>query len=231
MSHNTTLPAFKPEVSWKQVVKAAGLVRTVLKTLGLSSWVKTTGGRGLHVVLPITPARSVAECLEFSRTLSEVITRTDPQLYTTTFAKLGRERKILIDYLRNNRTNTSICAYSPRARPRATVSMPLDWSELSASPERWMLTTSHQGSGRGPAQAMEWSVRGCGRCCSSFRSRLEHVSGPTTAEVERDEAPRTREKREQSRGCSEIRLLRSSRSYAWWSELRRREVGRTIRQK
>jgi bifunctional non-homologous end joining protein LigD len=133
-----------PEVSWKQVVEAAGLVRAVLKTLGLSSWVKTTGGRGLHVVVPITPARSVAECLEFSRTLSEVITRTDPQLYTTTFAKLGRDHKILIDYLRNNRTNTSICAYSPRARPGATVSMPLDWSELSASPEHWMLTTVPQ---------------------------------------------------------------------------------------
>ena len=130
-----------PAVTWKQVVKAAGLVRDVLKTLGLTSWVKTTGGRGLHVVVPIKPARDVAECLEFSRNVSEAIARTDPQLYTTTFAKLGRERKILIDYLRNNRTNTSVCAYSPRARPGAMVSMPLDWSDLSASPERWTLTT------------------------------------------------------------------------------------------
>ena len=131
-----------PAVTWKQVVKAAGLVRAVLKTLGLTSWVKTTGGRGLHVVVPIKPARQVAECLEFSRGVSDAIARTDPQLYTTTFAKLGRERKILIDYLRNNRTNTSICAYSPRARPGAMVSMPLDWSDLSASPERWTLTTA-----------------------------------------------------------------------------------------
>ncbi len=77
---------------------------------------KTTGGRGLHVVGPITPARDVAGCLEFSRGVSDAIARTDPQLYTTTFAKLGRERKILIDYLRNNRTNTSICAYLPLAR-------------------------------------------------------------------------------------------------------------------
>jgi bifunctional non-homologous end joining protein LigD len=130
-----------PEVTWKQVVKAAGLVRAVLKTLGLLSWVKTTGGRGLHVVVPITPARSVAECLEFSRDVSAAIARTDPQLYTTTFAKIGRERRILIDYLRNNRTNTSIGAFSPRARAAATVSVPLDWAELSASPERWTLTT------------------------------------------------------------------------------------------
>ena len=130
-----------PAVTWKQVVKAAGLVRAVLKTLGLTSWVKTTGGRGLHVVVPIKPARDVSECLKFSRAVSEAIVRTDPRLYTTTFRKLGRERKILIDYLRNNRTNTSICAFSPRARPGAMVSMPLDWSELDASPERWTLKT------------------------------------------------------------------------------------------
>ena len=128
-----------PAVTWKQVVNAAGLVRAVLKTLGLSSWVKTTGGRGLHVVVPIkASARSgrmpsiLARCQRCDR-------RNRSELYTTTFAKAGRERKILIDYLRNNRTNTSVCAYSPRARPGATVSMPLDWSELNASPERWTL--------------------------------------------------------------------------------------------
>jgi bifunctional non-homologous end joining protein LigD len=128
-----------PAVTWKQVVQAAGVVRAVLKTLGLRSWVKTTGGRGLHVVVPITPERNVLECLEFSRDVSEAIVRADPRLYTTTFAKVGRERKILIDYLRNNRTNTSIAAFSPRARPGALVSMPIDWSDLTALPNRWTL--------------------------------------------------------------------------------------------
>ena len=61
---------------------------------------------------------------------SEAIVRADPHAYTTAFAKSGRERKILIDYLRNNRTNTSVCAFSPRARPGAAVSMPLGWNEL-----------------------------------------------------------------------------------------------------
>lgn len=131
-----------PAVTWKQVVKAAEVVRAVLKTLGLTSWVKTTGGRGLHVVVPITPTREVPECLEFSRNVSEAIVKTAPRLYTTTFAKVGREHKILIDYLRNNRTNTSIAAFSPRARPGATVSMPLDWSDVNASPERWTLPTA-----------------------------------------------------------------------------------------
>jgi bifunctional non-homologous end joining protein LigD len=133
-----------PAVTWKQVATAAGLVRAVLKTMGLTSWVKTTGGRGLHVVVPIKPARDMAQCLKFSRDVSEAIARADPQLYTTTFAKLGRERKILIDYLRNNRTNTSISAFSPRARAGAMVSMPIDWSDLNASPERWTLTTVPQ---------------------------------------------------------------------------------------
>jgi bifunctional non-homologous end joining protein LigD len=130
-----------PEVSWRAVVKAAELVRDVLETLELTSWVKTTGGRGLHVVVPLKPKRSVAECLEFSRAVSEAITATDPPAYTTTFAKHGRERKILIDYLRNNRTNTSVCAFSPRARPGAKVSMPLRWDELRERPDRWTLLT------------------------------------------------------------------------------------------
>jgi bifunctional non-homologous end joining protein LigD len=130
-----------PLVPWKQVVKAATLVRDVLKTLGLRSWVKTTGGRGVHVVVPLKRKRSVTECLHFSRIVSEAIAKTDPRAYTTAFAKAGRERQILIDYLRNNRTNTSVCAFSPRARPGATVSMPLGWDDLEAPPDRWTLLT------------------------------------------------------------------------------------------
>jgi bifunctional non-homologous end joining protein LigD len=128
-----------PDVGWQQVVTAARLVHDVLTTLGMRSWVKTTGGRGLHVVVPLTPARTVAACLEFSRAVAEAIEQTDARLYTTRFAKAGRERKILIDYLRNNRTNTSVCAFSPRARPGALVSMPLDWSELRQPPGRWTM--------------------------------------------------------------------------------------------
>ena len=117
------------------------LVREVLTTLKLRSWVKTTGGRGLHVVVPLKPKRTVAECLDFSRAVSEAIVRADPRTYTTDFAKSGREHKILIDYLRNNRTNTSVCAFSPRARPGAAVSMPLGWNELRQPPDRWTILT------------------------------------------------------------------------------------------
>jgi bifunctional non-homologous end joining protein LigD len=130
-----------PDVSWRRVTQAAALVRSVLERLGLRSWVKTTGGRGLHVVVPLKRLRTVAECLAFSRAVSEAIARTDPESYTTAFAKAGRERRILIDYLRNNRTNTSVSAFSPRTRAGATVSMPIGWNDLRDPPERWTLLT------------------------------------------------------------------------------------------
>jgi bifunctional non-homologous end joining protein LigD len=94
--------------------------------------------------VPSQAEATVPACLEFSRAVSEAIAQTDPAAYTTKFAKAGRERKILIDYLRNNRTNTSVCAFSPRARPAATVSMPLDWKDLDEPPEHWTLVTLPQ---------------------------------------------------------------------------------------
>ena len=133
-----------PEVTWEEVVAAANVVRRVLRALEIESWVKTTGGRGLHVVMPIKRTRDWSQCLTFARAVAEAIEQTDSQRYTTTFAKAGREHKILIDYLRNNRTNTSVCAYSPRARPGATVSMPLEWRELRGGPTKWNLLTAVQ---------------------------------------------------------------------------------------
>ena len=102
---------------------------------------KTTGGRGAHVVVPIVPRLDWQACLAFARDVGEAIVRTDPGGYTTKFSKAGRERKILIDYLRNNRTNTSVCAFSPRAKPSAAVSVPLTWEELRTPPGRWTLET------------------------------------------------------------------------------------------
>ncbi|MBY0493927.1 MAG: non-homologous end-joining DNA ligase [Cyanobacteria bacterium] len=133
-----------PKVKWPAVIKAAKAIRELLATLGLDSWVKTTGGRGLHVVVPIVPHRQWDECLDFSRAVASALAATDPALFTITFAKRGRESKILIDYLRNNRTNTSVCAYSARARDGATVSMPLTWEQLTAKldPARFTVETA-----------------------------------------------------------------------------------------
>jgi bifunctional non-homologous end joining protein LigD len=118
------------EIEWARVVEGARVVRRALAALDLESFPKTTGGRGLHVVVPLVPQADWSACLEFSRGLSEAIERTDPDTYTTRFAKAGRGRKILIDYLRNNRTNTSIAAYSTRARPGGPISVPVTWEEL-----------------------------------------------------------------------------------------------------
>jgi bifunctional non-homologous end joining protein LigD len=121
------------DVEWASVVRGARMVREALAALQLDSYVKTTGGRGLHVVVPLMPHADWSQCLEFSRALSERFEEAQPDLYTTAFARAGRERKILIDYLRNNRTNTSVAAYSTRARPGAPVSVPITWEELRTS--------------------------------------------------------------------------------------------------
>jgi bifunctional non-homologous end joining protein LigD len=118
------------DVTWAQVVEAARDLRSMLMTAGLTAWIKTTGGRGIHIVAPIVPTRAWSDCLEFARAVASVMAEQDPLRYTIDFRKAGRERKILIDYLRNNRTNTSICAFSVRAREGATVSMPIAWADL-----------------------------------------------------------------------------------------------------
>ena len=117
-------------VGWPRVIAAARLFRRLLATVELESWVKTTGGRGLHVVVPLIPHADWSDCLAFSRALCERVVAAQPAEYTTDFGKAGRENKILLDYLRNNRTNTSIAAYSTRARPGAPVSVPVAWAEL-----------------------------------------------------------------------------------------------------
>jgi bifunctional non-homologous end joining protein LigD len=120
-----------PEVAWPRVIEAARMVRASLASLELESWVKNTGGHGLHVVVPFLPGPSWDECLEFSRGLSAALARSDPARYTLSVTKAGREDKILIDYLRNNRGSTSVAAFSTRARDGAPVSVPLAWDELS----------------------------------------------------------------------------------------------------
>jgi len=134
------------QVAWKQTVECARLVRRMLEAVDLASFPKTTGGRGLHVVVPLTPRADWSECLAFSRAMAEAIERSDPSRYTTAFAKAGRQRKILVDYLRNNRTNTSIAAFSVRARAGAPISMPLRWQEVTATlnPSTWTVLTAER---------------------------------------------------------------------------------------
>ena len=130
-------------VEWPAVIEAARLVRRLLRAVDLESFVKTTGGRGLHVVVPIAPKADWSECLEFARALAQALVRRQPDRFTEQFAKAGRDDKILVDYLRNNRTNTSVAAYSTRAKSDAPVSTPIAWAELSAAkpPGRFTIAT------------------------------------------------------------------------------------------
>lgn len=151
------------DVEWAAVVRAARMVRDALAALQLEAWVKTTGGRGLHIVVPLVPHADWSQCLEFTRTLSERFEQAHPDLYTTAFAKAGRSRKILVDYLRNNRTNTSIAAYSTRARKGAPVGVPLAWEELrgSLNPARFTVLTAPKRLARlkGDPWAGYWKCR------------------------------------------------------------------------
>jgi bifunctional non-homologous end joining protein LigD len=133
-----------PEVPWREMVPAAKLLRDMLQGLSLDSWIKTTGGKGLHIVVPIKPTNDWSTCLEFARAIATSLAEHDPSRYTIKFAKRGRERQILVDYLRNNRTNTSVAAYAVRARPDAPVSMPIAWDELTPRlrPGRWTVRTA-----------------------------------------------------------------------------------------
>ena len=118
-------------VPWPRVVEGARLVRARLEASGLRSFVKTTGGKGLHVVAPLTPGAAWDECAAFARRIAEEIAREEPGRYLARMARSERAGRIFLDYLRNVRGATSVAAYSTRARPSAPVSVPLDWDELS----------------------------------------------------------------------------------------------------
>ena len=120
-----------PGVAWAQVIECARLIRDALHGLELESFVKTTGGKGLHVVVPLVPGASWDETSTFARTVAETVAREHPRQYLTSMAKAERKGRIFIDYLRNIRGATSVAAYSTRATPRATMSVPLGWDELT----------------------------------------------------------------------------------------------------
>ncbi|MFC1459727.1 non-homologous end-joining DNA ligase [Microvirga arabica] len=118
-------------VDWPRVIEGALAVRERLKALGLESFVKTTGGKGLHVVVPLKPKAPWKEALAFSRGIAEAMAADEPDRYTTTSVKQEREGRIFIDYLRNNREASAVAPYSTRSRPGAPVATPVAWEELS----------------------------------------------------------------------------------------------------
>jgi bifunctional non-homologous end joining protein LigD len=117
-------------LGWDRVVEGALAMRAFLGDLGLETFLKTTGGKGLHVVLPLTPKDDWDEIKAFTKAVAEAMVVADPKRYTSKLPKASRKGKVFIDYLRNGRGATSISAYSTRSRPNAPVSAPLFWEEL-----------------------------------------------------------------------------------------------------
>lgn len=120
-------------VAWEAIITAAEEVRQRLEAAGLNAFVKTSGGKGLHVVAPLKPKADWAATKAFTKAIADSMASDSPDKYVSTITKSKRRGKILIDYLRNQRGATAVAPYSTRARPGAAVSMPLAWDELSPS--------------------------------------------------------------------------------------------------
>jgi bifunctional non-homologous end joining protein LigD len=136
-----------PGTDWNDMVAAARAVREYLARVKLKSLIKTTGGRGLHVVVPIKPV-AWSRAKEFARAVALAMAQDEPARYTATAGEGHRNQRIFIDYLRNSREATAVAPYSTRARASAPVAMPVDWAELGS------LRSAHQYTVRNAMQRL-----------------------------------------------------------------------------
>jgi bifunctional non-homologous end joining protein LigD len=129
-----------PDVPWADTVAAARLLRELLQDAGLESFVKTTGGKGLHLFIPIVPDRPWDQARQFSRAVAEQLEAASPERFVSDMSRAKRGGRIFIDYLRNAVEATAVAPYSPRAKPHAPVSTPLAWEELDPGLDPHSLT-------------------------------------------------------------------------------------------
>ncbi|MHC1762285.1 MAG: DNA ligase D [Negativicutes bacterium] len=119
-------------LAWSILLEAAGLVHTLLDEIGLQNFLKTSGGKGLHVVAPLTPSDDWETVKGFSKAVVEHLARLIPSRFVAKSGPRNRIGKVYVDYLRNGRGATSVSAFSARARPGMGISMPCSWQELSS---------------------------------------------------------------------------------------------------
>ena len=133
-------------VTWPMLQEAAQLTRVMLNELGLESWLKTSGGKGLHVVVPITPKLSYDEVKAFSQAVVKHMAKVIPSKFVAVMGGSNRVGKIFIDYLRNGHGQTTACAFSARSRPGLGVSMPIGWEQLAElkGGAQWTIATARE---------------------------------------------------------------------------------------
>jgi bifunctional non-homologous end joining protein LigD len=120
-----------PDVPWRRVREAARALRDELEARGLESFLRTSGGKGLHVVAPYTSRAQWPRAGAFAREVVEALVAREPAKYTATMSKAKRDGKVFVDHFRNGRGATAVTSYSLRGRPGAPVAMPIGWDELA----------------------------------------------------------------------------------------------------
>lgn len=133
-------------VTWSMLQEAAELTRVMLSELGLESWLKTSGGKGLHVVVPIAPKLHFDDVKAFSQAVVKHMARVIPSKFVAVMGSKNRVGKIFIDYLRNGHGQTTACAFSARSRPGMGVSMPVAWEQLRElkGGAQWTIVTARE---------------------------------------------------------------------------------------
>jgi bifunctional non-homologous end joining protein LigD len=150
-------------VAWSRVQEAATLVHSLLDELGLKAWLKTSGGKGLHVVVPLAPRHGWDTVKGFSQAVVEHLASVVPNRFSAKSGAQNRVGKVFVDYIRNAHGATTAAAYSARARPGLGVSMPVSWDQLSAlkSGSQWTVATAreHLSFQKTDPWAEYWSTR------------------------------------------------------------------------
>ena len=135
-----------PSVAWPRVVSAARELHRQLKSIGIISFLRTSGGKGLHVVVPLKPAIPWDDAKAFAKAFADAMTAMHPAEFVATAGEKNRKGKIFIDWLRNYRGSTSVASYSLRARPDAGVAMPLAWTQLGKLDSAAQFTLANAGN-------------------------------------------------------------------------------------
>ncbi|MFM0071197.1 DNA ligase D [Paraburkholderia sediminicola] len=133
-------------LGWERMIEAAQLTRSLLEELGLTSFCKTSGGKGFHVVVPLAKHAGWDEVRAFSQAVAQHMATTLPKYFSAKMGVQNRKQKIFVDYLRNNRGSSTVAAFSARARPGLGVSVPLSWDEVAAttSGDQWTIENVHE---------------------------------------------------------------------------------------